>query len=967
MKPPIPSQLAKILKRMLISRLFVPLFIAMVLVNLAAWSVVWQALISREYTYARLMAQELDAGLQNALEAMQASQTLDWSHSPQAHSAALEAMRRTVSELDRLIVINDQGHVLALAPFEEDVLRWNLSNQPYFSSLSPEMPPLFFAPQYSPFSGLEVVMAAIPLTPSMYLIGEINVERLKARGNMGMLFDNRFTRWSIYDDKGNALLQAGNDLENGFVQPPARVQGFNWISGSSQPLRLATRVNMPTPGWTLVAEQAMLTGMGWYMAGTLSTLLLVPWLASVLVSQMEKRLNRIVVRPLEILNERVKQLTSGDYSEWISFSTVAISSREIAELASSIQRMQHAILKRQQALAESEARYRHLADLLPDMVFEVNAEGKLTYANRAALSCTASTDFSTLQNTEFISMIPLPEVPAFQNLCHSLQPGQVSRPLVVRFLKKDGSTFPGEVVIAALGNGEVRGYRIVARDITERLSFEEALRRSYQMFIQGPVIVFRARTSGDHPVEYVSPNITRFGYTPARFTTLKDFYDILIHPHDRDRIIEQTQAHLMAKSSTFEREYRVRCADGSVRWVYDFNTVSYESNGSVRHFAWYLLDITERKQAELRLDQQIQRLAALQLIDASITANADLTFTLQLLLSQLMTLLKVDAAAILRYNGQEHALTGITGEGFLYAEPEKFRLAFGESYAGRIVETRQKIVINNLPDELMQHLVMPGMKQEGFVSFIGLPLVAKGEVKGVLEIFQRQPLPLERDWMDYLETLAGQAAIAIYNADLLENLQRSNEDLRRAYEATIQGFSIALERRDKETEGHSRRVAEWTVRLAHRAGIPEEELERIRIGAILHDIGKMAIPDSILLKESNLTEEEWEIMRKHPEHAARMLSAIEYLHPAMVIPQYHHEKWDGTGYPYGLKGEEIPLAARVFAVIDVWDALSFDRPYRPAWKPEQVRQYLIDQAGKHFDPRLVPLFLEMLEEESPFE
>ncbi|MEJ5314457.1 MULTISPECIES: HD domain-containing phosphohydrolase [Anaerolinea] len=967
MKPPIPSQLANIIRRMLFSRLFIPLFIAMVLVNLTAWSVVWQALISREYSYARLMAQMMDDHLQDTLEAMQAAQSVNWDLPPAESAATLEAIRRTAAEVDRLFVIDERGDVLTMAPFEEPLLRWNFSNQPYTSSLSPEMPLRFFPPQASPFSGFEVLVAALPLPSNRYLIAEIKLDIFKELIRRSFLLEARHTRWMVYNEQGTAFFGGGNALDTTPVQPPTRVQDLNWIKGTSQPLRLATRVDIPTTGWTLVVERAVLIGMGWYVAGTLLTILLVPLLASLLVGQIEKRLNRAVVRPLEILNDRVKQLTAGDYSEGISFSTIAISSREIAELASSIQRMQHTIMKRQQALAESEARYRHLADLLPDMVFETDAEGKLTYANRAALTITAFSDLSALQNVEFSSMIPLPEVPAFQNLCRSLTTGQVSRPLVLRFLKKDGTVFPGEVIIAALGNGQVHGYRIVARDITERLSFEEALRRSYQMFIQGPVVVFRARTGGNHPVEYVSPNVTRFGYTPSRFTTLRDFYEVLIHPHDRERIIEQTQAHLTAKSPTFEREYRVRCADGSIRWVYDFNTVSYEADGNVRQFAWYLLDITERKQAELRLDQQIQRLAALQLIDASITANADLKFTLQLLISQLTTLLKVDAAAVLRYNGQEQALTGIAGDGFLYAEPEKFRLAFGESYAGRIVQSRQKIVLNNVPDELMKTLVMPGMKQEGFVSFIGLPLIAKGEVKGVLEIFQRQPLTLERDWMDYLETLAGQAAIAIYNADLLENLQRSNEELRRAYEATIQGFSIALERRDKETEGHSRRVAEWTVRLARRAGIPEEELERIRIGAILHDIGKMAIPDSILLKEGNLTEEEWEIMRRHPEHAARMLSAIEYLRPAIVIPQYHHEKWDGTGYPYRLKGEEIPLAARVFAVVDVWDALSFDRPYRTAWKPEQVRQYLIEQAGRHFDPRLVPLFLEMLDEDSSYE
>jgi putative nucleotidyltransferase with HDIG domain len=243
-----------------------------------------------------------------------------------------------------------------------------------------------------------------------------------------------------------------------------------------------------------------------------------------------------------------------------------------------------------------------------------------------------------------------------------------------------------------------------------------------------------------------------------------------------------------------------------------------------------------------------------------------------------------------------------------------------------------------------------------------VPLIAKGLLKGVLEIFSRTPITTDPDWMNYLETLGGQAAIAVDNAQLFEGMQRSNQELVTAYDATIAGWSLAMDLRDKETEGHTQRVTELTIKLAKRLGINEQEQVQIRRGALLHDIGKLGVPDQILLKPGKLTEEEWEIMRQHPTHAYEMLLPIKYLRPALDIPYAHHEKWDGTGYPRKLKGEQIPLAARIFAIIDVWDALRSDRPYRPGWSVERVREYILEQSGKHFDPFVVNAFLKMLDE-----
>ncbi len=192
-------------------------------------------------------------------------------------------------------------------------------------------------------------------------------------------------------------------------------------------------------------------------------------------------------------------------------------------------------------------------------------------------------------------------------------------------------------------------------------------------------------------------------------------------------------------------------------------------------------------------------------------------------------------------------------------------------------------------------------------------------------------------------------------------LQAAHQALTDAYDATIVGWSRALDMRDQETQGHSERVTALTVRLARAMGLPEEEIEYVRWGALLHDIGKMGIPDAVLLKPGPLTNEEWALMRMHPIYSYELLKQIGFIQPSLAIPISHHERWDGQGYPAGLKGEQIPLSARIFAVVDVWDALTNDRPYRKAWPPERARDYVAQHAGIHFDPVVVKVFLDHID------
>ncbi len=249
-----------------------------------------------------------------------------------------------------------------------------------------------------------------------------------------------------------------------------------------------------------------------------------------------------------------------------------------------------------------------------------------------------------------------------------------------------------------------------------------------------------------------------------------------------------------------------------------------------------------------------------------------------------------------------------------------------------------------------------------FRGYVAVPLLAQDRFWGVLELFSRQPF-LDPDEVETLaQALAAQFAIALDNAHLLNELRKALKEISEAYDRTIEGWVQMLDMRDEETEGHTQRVTQMAVALAKEMNFSEEELQHIRRGALLHDIGKISIPDRILRKPGPLTPEEWAIMRQHPERAYEILSPIEYLRPALDIPYAHHERWDGSGYPRGLKGEEIPLAARLFAVVDVYDALTSNRPYRQAWPQEKALKFIESKAGKWFDPEVVRVFLKLVRE-----
>jgi response regulator RpfG family c-di-GMP phosphodiesterase/putative methionine-R-sulfoxide reductase with GAF domain len=357
-------------------------------------------------------------------------------------------------------------------------------------------------------------------------------------------------------------------------------------------------------------------------------------------------------------------------------------------------------------------------------------------------------------------------------------------------------------------------------------------------------------------------------------------------------------------------------------------------------------------------EQRLRQLDALRIIDLAVISSLDLRVTLNVFLDQLTGQLGVDAALVLLLNPQTRSLEYGADRGFKAEGLKKVKLALNQGFAGRVVREQRLLHIPHLAETGKDFALAKILAREEFRAAYVVPLLSKGQVNGVLEIFNRTAFPEDAEWLEFLVDLAGQAAIGIDNDSLFNGLQRSHAEMVRAYEATLEGWAKALDLRDGDTKGHSERVVDLTLSTARALGVPEEELVHFRRGALLHDIGKICVPDHILLKPGPLSQEEWVIMRRHPVYAREWLSPISYLEPALDIPYCHHERWDGSGYPQGLKGEDIPLAARIFAVVDVWEALTSDRPYRAAWPRERAIAHLREQTGKHFDPRVAEAFLE---------
>ena len=365
-------------------------------------------------------------------------------------------------------------------------------------------------------------------------------------------------------------------------------------------------------------------------------------------------------------------------------------------------------------------------------------------------------------------------------------------------------------------------------------------------------------------------------------------------------------------------------------------------------------DITGRKKAEKEIAAKFSQLSSLRTLDIAIINSEGLTDLFDIFLNQISSQLQSDAIWVMLRDSSDEAVLDVVTNGFPQT-PSIKSVHIHQEIRDLLIHPETVIITNPVAIATIF-----GVGQTDFSFCATIPLTTKNNVVGLLSVFRRQPFTPDADWLRFFEALAGQTAIGIDRINLTDSLKELNQSLVTAYDATIEGWARALELRDKETEGHSRRVAEMTIDLAQAIGIPEKDLKDIYRGALLHDIGKMPVPDRILLKNGPLTDEEWVLMRQHPETAYHLLKGIPFLQHAVEIPYGHHEHWDGSGYPQGLKGEQIPLAARLFAFADVWDALCSDRPYRDAWPEDKVLNYILELSGKQFDPAIVPVFEKMM-------
>lgn len=358
---------------------------------------------------------------------------------------------------------------------------------------------------------------------------------------------------------------------------------------------------------------------------------------------------------------------------------------------------------------------------------------------------------------------------------------------------------------------------------------------------------------------------------------------------------------------------------------------------------------------------RLKNIESLRQIDRAISSNFDMKSTLAIISETAHNQLDVSAVDILLYNQHSKMLSYVYGHGFRSSGGSDINLDSKRNLASQVVRGRKMIQLTDLKgvnaDSLSSNLV-----SEGFVSYIGVPLLAKSKVNGVMEVYERTEIKHDGDWYDFLEAFAHQASIAIDNSGLFENLQKLNIEIASAYDTTIETWAHTLEIRDTTYAGHSTRVMDLSVKIASAMGLSGDAISHLRHGVLMHDIGMLGIPESILFDPGDLNEEQWKIVRTHPRIAYDLLSQIPNWRQVLDIPYSHHERWDGSGYPQGLKNDVIPLGARICALADVYDTLQMERPFRSAWNKTRAEKFIRDGAGTQFDPEVVRIFFSLIKD-----
>jgi PAS domain S-box-containing protein/putative nucleotidyltransferase with HDIG domain len=518
----------------------------------------------------------------------------------------------------------------------------------------------------------------------------------------------------------------------------------------------------------------------------------------------------------------------------------------------------------------------------------------------------------------------------------------------VRATHRDGHLVPVDVVLTPQAVDGAPLTLCVIRDVTARYDLETKLSQAEQQYrhlVEHASEVFYRVAVDDDPfrgrVTYISPQIEAVtGYTVDAFLRDPNLWLGLLHPNDLPVVRAATEAIL--KSGTVgTREYRIRHRDGRhYTWVEDRVVPEHDARGVLVGYQGTARDVTERWWLHHRLRTMVTLGAALR----NRRGRHDI---LAALLDALPPLFEANGVGFVSRETGDHSVVFELGRGVL--EPWTGRvIPAADSVSARVIASGSPFVSNAARQD--PRLAQPALPEDVY-SYASLPVRTEQETVGAL-ILTKATEFIRRE-LTVLEAVGELAAIALQRQDLHEQVVRKAIDLETAYESTIAGWARALDMRDRITQGHTQRVTELALRLAEVLHVPAERLPHVRRGAMLHDIGKMAIPDSILQKRGPLTPEERAIMQKHAEYAAELLGPIDFLQPAVEIPLYHHERWDGTGYPHGLKGEAIPLLARIFAVADVYDAITSERPYAAAEPHEAAMAFITGHSGSHFDPAVV--------------
>ncbi len=618
------------------------------------------------------------------------------------------------------------------------------------------------------------------------------------------------------------------------------------------------------------------------------------------------------------------------------------------------------------ALEESEAKFRRLVAHFPAVVY-INAVGNTSstlYVSPQIKALVGYTPKEWLDDPKLWSETVHPEDRP-RVLKQAALTDQSNEPfdMEYRMIARDGRLVwvHDEVILVNDPEGKPQFWQGIMLDITERKEAEDTLLEKGRLLSEAQRIAHMGSWNYDiltDALQFSDEMYRLLDQSPQEFQHNQAGFLSLIYAADRPKVVAWME-EIGAGRQVKELDFRLFRKNGELRYFQSRGKVRFDSGGKPTRFIGTVQDVSEGKLAEIQIHQQIQRLTALSKIDQAIMSSVNLGAMMDAVLSQVIEQLQVDAADVLLLHPNSEMLDYVAGRGFRTQAAQHKQVPIDKSAAGRAIREHHLIHLENLQAQPQDSHLSERLAGEGFVSYFGVPLITMGRVTGVLEVFHRTSLHPYEEWVDFLHALAGQVAIAVENASLFANLEKSNRELSEAYDTTIEGWSCALDLRDKETEGHTLRVTEMTLTLAREFQFTNTQMLYIRWGALLHDIGKMGIPDSILLKPDKLSVDEWEIMRRHPQYAYYLLKPIAFLTPALDIPYCHHEKWDGTGYPRGLKGEEIPLQARIFAVVDVWDALCADRPYRAGSPNETVREYIRAQSGIDFDPQIVDAFLKL--------